>query len=203
MQDPFRLTTENKCNDSPPFGLFDIFNNLIYHSCDHDKQRLASYKSYDDYRLFDDGYVESLSTATVKECGIHVYVGKVQPTMRSKTHEGKDFYELWFILEGKGPNRGSVLEAFCKCKGGRDGGCKHVAASMYSLEFLLNSQGKASVTSGPCLWQRKSRSSIQPCEVKDFNISKSKYKPVTNKRMPKYTWLPNIVCCVGVCCRYG
>ena len=57
VQDPFTLTTENKFNDSPPFGLFDIFNNLIYHSCDHDKQRLASYKSYDDYRLFDDGYV--------------------------------------------------------------------------------------------------------------------------------------------------
>ena len=168
-------------------------NSALTNSISHyDKQGLASYKSYDDYRLFDDGYVESLSTATVKECGIHVYVGKVLPTMRSKTHEGKDFYELWFILEGKGPNRGSVLEAFCKCKGGRDGGCKHVAASMYSLEFLLNSQGKDSVTSGPCLWQRKSRSSIQPCEVKDLNISKSKYKPVNNKRKPEYTWLQNI-----------
>ena len=77
-------------------------------------------KSYNDYRLFDDGYVESLSTATVKECGIHVYVEKMQPTMRLRTHEGRDFYELWFILEGKGPNRGSVLNAVCKCKGGRD-----------------------------------------------------------------------------------
>ena len=118
VQDPFTLTTENKFNDSPPFGLFDIFNHLIYHSCDYDKQGLASYKSYDDYRLFDDGYVESLSTATVKECGIHVYVEKMQPTMRLRTHEGRDFYELWFILEGKGPNRGSVLKAVCKCKGG-------------------------------------------------------------------------------------
>ena len=34
VQDPFTLTTENKFNDSPPFGLFDIFNHLIYHSCD-------------------------------------------------------------------------------------------------------------------------------------------------------------------------
>ena len=66
--------------------------------------------------LFDDGYVESLSTVTLKECGVHVYVGKVNPTMRTKTDDGKEYYDLWFILEGKGPNRGSVLEAFCKCK---------------------------------------------------------------------------------------
>ena len=37
--------------------------------------------------------------------------------MRGKTDDGKDWYELWFIPEGKGPNKGSILEAFCKCKG--------------------------------------------------------------------------------------
>ena len=116
VPDPFTLPTQNNFIDSPPFGLYDIFNHLIYHSSDYDKQGLASYKAYDDYRLFDDGYVESLSTVTLKECGVHVYVGKVNPTMRTKTDDGKEYYDLWFILEGKGPNRGSVLEAFCKCK---------------------------------------------------------------------------------------
>ena len=120
VSDPFTLPTQNNFIDSPPFGLYDIFNHLIYHSADYDKQGLASYKSYDDYRLFDDGYVESLSTTYLKECGLHVYVGKVNPTMRMKTDEGKEQYDLWFILEGKGPNRGSVIEAFCKCKGGRE-----------------------------------------------------------------------------------
>ena len=81
---------------------------MIYHSTDYDKQGLASYKSYDDYRLFYDGYVESLSTTYLKECGLHVYVGKVNPTMRMKTDEGKEQYDLRFILEEKGPNRGSV-----------------------------------------------------------------------------------------------
>lgn len=193
VPDPFTIPTQNDFINSPPFGLFDIFNHLIYHSCDYDKQGLASYKSYDDYRLFDDGYVESLSTTTLQECGVHVYVGKVKPTMRSKTDEGRDSYELWFIVEGKGPNRGSVLEAFCKCKGGRDGGCKHIAAAIYSLEFLLNSQAKDSVTSGPCLWKKKPSSSNQPCEVKDLNISKSEYEPAKKKRkQPNYVWLQNI-----------
>jgi hypothetical protein len=109
-----------------------------------------------------------------------------------KTDEGKEYYNLWLILEGQGPNRGSVLEAFCKCKGGRDGGCKHIAAAMYSLEFLLNTEGKDSVTSGQCLWKRKKRSSITPCEVKDVNISKCEYGEPSKKRKHEYVWLQNI-----------
>ncbi|XP_028415470.1 uncharacterized protein LOC114538486 [Dendronephthya gigantea] len=192
VPDPFTLPTQNNFIDSPPFGLYDIFNHLIYHSSDYDKQGLASYKSYDDYRLFDDGYVESLSTLTLKKCGVHVYVGKVNPTMRTKTDGGQEFYNLWFILEGKGPNKGSVLEAFCKCKGGRDGGCKHIAAAMYSLEYLLNTEGKDSVTSGECLWKRKPKTSIKPCEVKDINISKCVYGGLDKKRKCEYVWLQNI-----------
>ena len=46
---PFSLKTVN-FNSSPPFG-FNIFNHLIYHSTDYDKQELTPYKSFDDYRL--------------------------------------------------------------------------------------------------------------------------------------------------------
>ena len=169
------MPTQNNFIDSPPFGLYDIFSHLIYHFSDYDKQGLASYKAYDDYRLFDDGYVESLSTVTLTESGVHVYVGKVSPTMRTKTDDGRvlstlstQYYDLWFILEGKGPSRGSVLEAFCKRKWGRDGRCKHIGAAMYSLESLVNTEGKYSVTSGECWWQRRPRSSIKPCEVKEY-----------------------------------
>ena len=54
---------------------------------------------------------------------------------------------------GQWPNRGSVLEAFCERKRGRDGGCKHIGAAMYFLESLVNTEGKDRVTSGECLWQ--------------------------------------------------
>ena len=77
--------------DSPPFGLYDIFNKTI---------GLASYKSYDDYRLFG-----SLETVRLKDSGVHVYVGKVQPSIRSTTGKKKKFYNLWFILEGRGAKR--------------------------------------------------------------------------------------------------
>jgi hypothetical protein len=191
IEDPFSMKTKNDFIESPPFGLYDIFNHLICHASEHDKQGLAAYKSYEDYRLFENGYVRSLETIKLKDAGVHVYVGKVQPSMRSKTDDGKDYYELWFILEGKGPNKGSVIEAFCKCKGGRDGGCKHLAAAMYSLEELLNSLGEESVTSGPCLWVARPQSNTEPCDVKDLNIIKIK-PPPSKKKKRKYTWLQNI-----------
>ena len=39
------------------------------------------------------------------------------------------------FLEGRGANRGSVLQARCKCKGGRDGGCMNIAAAMYTVDW--------------------------------------------------------------------
>ena len=160
ISNPFQ--TNNLVNnfiDSPPFGLYDIFNFLICHSTSYDKQGLAAYKSFDEYRLFEDGYVESLMTKTLTNERVHVYVGKVRPAMKTSTDDRKNCYNLWFILEGKGPNRGCVLKAKCMCKGGRDGGCKHIGAAMYSLEEVLNTRGENSSTSGSCLWSKKPQAS--------------------------------------------
>ena len=145
-----------------------------------------------DYRLFEDGYVESLLTTTLKSEGLHVYLGKVRPAMKSNTDDGKIFYELYFILEGKGVNRGSVLKAKCMCKGGRDGGCKHISAAMYnSLEGLLNTRGSDSATSGSCSWIKRPTSSTQPCEVRKLVIEKGKL-PSHRNRKRKHTYAQEI-----------
>ena len=107
--------------------------------------------------------MESLLTSHLKQEGIHVYVANVRPFIKLKTDEGKEYYDLWFIVEGRGSNRDSVLQAKCKCKGGRDGECKHIAAAMYSLEDLLNTRGKDSVTSGPYIWVKKPRVASKLC----------------------------------------
>ena len=84
IQDPFKIETQNDFIDSPPFGLYDIFGDLICNTTDYDKQGLAAYKLCDDYRLFEDGYVESFRKATLSlDCGLHVYVGRVLPTIVS------------------------------------------------------------------------------------------------------------------------
>ena len=41
----------NDFTDSPPFGLYNIFNYLIYNIADHDKQGLAVYKSFKEYEI--------------------------------------------------------------------------------------------------------------------------------------------------------
>ena len=191
IPNPFSLKTVNNFNSSPPFGLYDIFNYLIYHSTDYDKQGLAAQKSFDDYRLFNDGYVESLLTAQLNQADVHVYLAKVRPFMKTKADDGKECYDLWFILEGRGANKSSVLQARCKCKGARDGGCQHLAAAMYALEELLNTQGSGSVTSGPCIWIKKERGNTLPCEVKDLVIEKVK-KPSHRKRKLKHMHSQNI-----------
>ena len=77
LPDPFAMNVVNDFNDSPPFGLFDIFNHLIYHSTDYDKQGLGAFKSYEDYSLFHDGYVESLLTCFKKRLVYMCMLGKL------------------------------------------------------------------------------------------------------------------------------
>ena len=101
----------------------------------------------------------------------------------------RKFYDLWFILEGRGANRGIVLSAYYKCEGGRDGGCKHIAAAMYSLEDWLNTQGEESVTSGLCQWIRNSLVNVKPCEVKDLVNTKDKVVPIVKAKRRPFQWL--------------
>ena len=163
----------------------NIFNYLICHSTTYDKQGLAAYKSFDDYRLFEGGHVESLPTKTLSNERLHVYLAKVKPAMKTTSDDGESCYDLWFILEGKGANKGSVLRAKCTCKGGRDGGGKHIGAAMYSLEELLNTRGQSSTTSGPCRWTKKPHSKSEPCNVAELVIKKCKF-PSEGERDHRY-----------------
>ena len=66
------------------------------------------------------------------------------------------------------------------CKGGQDGGCKHIAAATYALEDLLNTRGNDSVTSGPCIWVKRQKANTPACKVKNLVIEKGK-KPSYKK----------------------
>ncbi|KXJ08857.1 hypothetical protein AC249_AIPGENE14738 [Exaiptasia diaphana] len=75
IQDPYTLDVKSDFSNSPPFGLYDIFNFLIYNTTTYDKQGLAAYKSFEDYRLFYDGHVESLLCCSIQ--GLFVYRAKL------------------------------------------------------------------------------------------------------------------------------
>jgi hypothetical protein len=106
--------------------------------------------------------------------------------MKTITDDRKSCYDLLFILEGQEANKGCVLKAECKCKGGRDGGCKHIGAAMYSPEELLNVHGANSATSGPCLWVKKAQSSTEPCIASNLIMEKSKVAKACTPIQPKY-----------------
>ena len=84
------------------------------------------------------------------------------------------------------------MKAKCTCKGGQDGGCKHISAAMYSLEDLLNTRCTDSITSGPCQWVKRPTASSKPCEIKNLIIGKlnsplkrrTKAKVLSHKKRP-------------------
>ena len=73
--DPFTMTDlVNNFIDSPPFSLHDNFSFLICLSTAYicNKQGPAAYKSFDNFLLFEGGYVESLLTKTLMNERLHV-----------------------------------------------------------------------------------------------------------------------------------
>eukprot|EP00794_Sanderia_malayensis_P020802 gene20802-22842_t len=183
LPDPFTIPEQelsSNIDNVPPFGIEDIFNFLIFKSSDYDQQKVASYKAFEEYGLFEDGYVLDLK---VKEISGHfVFVGKVRPTMKPKTKEGERHYKLWFVIDGdrdetdKGyvrwkPTAGSVFFAYCYCPGGQDVACKHIAATLYSLHDCLHPM------SGPtdklCYWCRKFEKSADPSPISEVIVNKA------------------------------
>ena len=145
VPDPFTIPEKelsNKMHNVPTFGIEDMFNYLIFKSSHFDRQKVATYKAFEEYGLFEDGYVHDLK---VKEISGHFgFIGKVKPTMKPRSKEGKNHYKLWVIMDGDReksekkkmrwkPTAGSVFSAYCCCPGSQDGACKHIAATLYSL----------------------------------------------------------------------
>lgn len=69
-------------------------------------------------------------------------MGNDKPVLKDKADEGKSFHVYWFVLEDKVATRGSVVKARCRCKEGRYGSCKHIAAVMYALGDISNTRDR-------------------------------------------------------------
>ena len=96
-------------HDIPPFGLIDIFNYLVNSRADYDNKKLKAYKSFDDYRLYEDGHIQSLSLKKLKNH--YIFLASVLPTCRAITFLQKPAYSCWFLLN----NEGEVYTAYCEC----------------------------------------------------------------------------------------
>ena len=96
----------------PPFGLVDVFNYLICSRTDYDNRKLKAFKSFDDYKLFEDGHVEKLEMCQKNDnC---FFRAAVLPTCRKSTFLHKRTYSCWFMVTAEG----DVHVALCECMGG-------------------------------------------------------------------------------------
>nr|XP_034325261.1 uncharacterized protein LOC105329320 isoform X3 [Crassostrea gigas] len=168
ISDPF--VDENFTNDFSEvptnFTLFDIFNYLLHKTSDYDKKKLRAYKSCEDYRLFIDGHVESLTFNKCGDAEVCLFRAKVKPTQKDKTYCCTKFYQLWFAIK---KSTGEVTSAYCTCIGGMDGACRHVSAALYELEAYEIK----SVTDGENKWMKRPRSHDCPVPIKILKIVKA------------------------------
>ena len=99
LPDPFSLDARDfttRMDHIPPFGIEEIFNCLIFKSVDYDRQKVASYKAFEDCGLYQDGYVEELMVTEVQSH--FIFCGKVRPTMVTETRHKEKFYGLCFMI---------------------------------------------------------------------------------------------------------
>ena len=200
VPDPFLLPEDqftNRLNHVPPFGIEDIFNFLIFKSSDYNRQKIGSYKAFEEYGLFQDGYVEQVLVKEF-ESGHFVFLGTVKPTMVSQTNCGAKSYKLWFVMDGErmtsesqnnnimwSPTAGSIFSAYCLCPGGQDGACKHIAAALYSLHDCINPE--TGPTNELCYLTKRETKSTKPAPITAVKIGKA------SSLMKSIAWIKGIV----------
>ena len=183
LTDPFQMKSlSNDFSQLPPFGLMDIFNDLIISKADYDKSMLSSWRSFEEYNLCLNGHIQSLGVKTVQDLDgsdFFVFVAGVIPIQKEKTQEGEKLYRLWFILD----SNGSVYFAFCRFKGGADQGCRHLGETLFELDDFLSNQRK-SVTSMSAYWNPKPTPKHKPVPISEMKISFNNLRKKKRKFTP-------------------
>ncbi|KAK7096242.1 hypothetical protein V1264_005559 [Littorina saxatilis] len=140
----------------PAFSVFDICSYLL--SKNVPLTSIRDYRRSEAFSLMQDGYVTRVETVQIPNVqGYFALKAAVKPRTRDKDPvSGKAFYYTWAIITDVGTdNRSRIFSAFCSCKGGMDGCCRHILASLYEvINFVEDKQ--VSVTSGACQWVRRS-----------------------------------------------
>ena len=134
----------------PDFTFGDLYNYLVGKD-DYSPENLRSFKSLLGFRLFHDGHVVDLKYCPVEGKSFCLLQFKVKPTERAKNEDGQTTYNGFVILNSSG----EVHSAFCPCKGGNDGCCRHVAAVLFDLQSTVSNNLMSTCTSGKCEWKRR------------------------------------------------
>ena len=164
IPDPKLLNGTSDLSGIPSLNNFDIYD-YLKQSDVYPSSQLRDFKNLVGYKLFESGYVESIDVCyNVAGNGVHLVRFSVKPTQRKEDPiNHTPFYKGWIVLVPEPPH---IYSAFCACKGGSDGVCRHTVATLLELADFVEKYTNNSVTSTACRWKKKERQSCDnPVEV--------------------------------------
>lgn len=111
-------------------------------------------KNLDGYQIYEAGFVTEIDICDTNLANYFVIKMKVKPKQRQCDPITKlPYYAGWIIFQR--PSK--IWDAYCACKGGADGVCRHVVATLLEICDCSNEERETSCTSQPCLWTKKSK----------------------------------------------
>ena len=131
--------------------MLDIYNYLNHFGM-YDTLTLRDHRKMEGYTMYMDGYVLSLEAGLFQESQNFCFVKtNVKPRTRDVDPITKmKYYQCWIIITSDPSSESYIKSAYCTCKDGMDGGCRHVVATLFEIMEFLNDKNKPSVTSGEC-----------------------------------------------------
>ena len=173
LPDPKTLNSWTQNFSKIPELTFGDLHNYLVGKDDYSPEDLRSFmiKSLLGFKLFRDGHVVDLNYCPVEGKSFSFFQFKVKPTERAKTEDGQTTYNGFVILNSSG----EVHSAFCPCKGGSDGCCRHVAAVLFDLQSTLSNNLMSTCTSGNCEWKRRCGNNDYAIPFRDLKIVKAEF----------------------------
>ncbi|KXJ12152.1 hypothetical protein AC249_AIPGENE28621 [Exaiptasia diaphana] len=154
----------------PEFTFADLYTYLVGNE-DYNAENLRSFKSLLGFKLYQDGHVVDLMYCALLNKNFCLFKFSVKPTERSKTEEGNPFYKGFIVMK----KNGEIHSAFCQCKGGLDGYCRHVAAALFDINGTVANNVTATCTSGKCEWKRRCHKNEYAVRLKDLKFTKAEF----------------------------
>ena len=155
LKSPFECESNNDISILPRLSLYDMFDYLS--KCKEiDKNTLRNYLDMEGVQMANERYVLDLSAGSFTEHSNYTFVtSKVKPRTKDRDPITKlQYYKQWIIFTND-ENSDTIYSADCNCKGGNDGYCRHVVATLYELITFLNDKSVTSVTSKTCKWVKR------------------------------------------------
>lgn len=160
----------NNFSNVPEFTFGQLYNYFIGKD-NYTEESLRAFKSLSGFKLYRDGHVLRLQFHAVPSTNYCFFKFSVKPTDRSKTEEGMSSYNGFIIMK----DNADIHSAYCECKGGIDGLCKHVAAALFDLQATVCNNLLTTCTSTKCEWKRRVRIDVYSVQLDDLNLIKAEF----------------------------